>query len=305
MTRAEQIVRGVSSLAVLAVLTGCTPPNAHLAPQTAREAVRQINADWADIADPIYAKAWLARFELYDGDGRHHRFIGAARVFYQPPRCLWFNIEHSMGGTAANIGSNDERYWVRMEIEDRRLWWGTWVALEAGASTPLIVPPGQLLDALMLSPLPAALPDGLPPLLQSDGWRRELLYQRTDADGWPYVARRIVLTPAEKYRPRRIIDYDAAGEVLMEADLWAYAPLGEAGDGPLTPRRYAVRWRDGTEMHLEIERVAQRGGIDPPCDFPSNWTGVSECLDQLPPIRLPGNDWETMPTTAPANTETP
>lgn len=274
-----------SSLLVTALLTlplvgGCIPPNANLAPQTAREAVTRINKELSRIDGPIYAKSLLVSFRLRDGEGRQHLFVGGARFLFEGPRCLWFNIEHGVGGTAANIGSNDERYWITLEVETPKLWWGSWEALEAGASTPLMVPPDQLLDALMVRPLPMSLSDGPAPLLVSEGYDRHLLYMRFDPLGWPYVARRIILKPSEEYWPSEIIDYDAAGAELMRAQLWGYKEIGGEAGAPRTPRHYIVRWSDDTQMNLDLAWARYNREVEPPCDFPSEWNGPVECLDQ-------------------------
>ncbi|MBN2445760.1 MAG: hypothetical protein JXO22_03490 [Phycisphaerae bacterium] len=270
---------------LLGLLCGCPPPNAKFAPNTATAAVARINANLERINQPIYARPALTSVRFHDENGRDYRFIGhPARVMFAAPRCLRFDIEHSLGGKIAEVGANDERYWLWKEPDGAMLWWGTWEAIEQGHARRLAVPPDQLIDILLFKPLPEQLPDGIPPLLDQRKYDRVLVYQRFNEAGWPYIAREVILKPHSDYLPAEIIDYrlmdDGQTREAMHAYLSGYKPVEDAGDdGPRTPRHYVVYWPiDGSELRLDLDRVRFRN-IDVPCDFPTEWVGEQECLD--------------------------
>lgn len=265
--------------------SGITP----VPPRNAREALQRINGNLSKIERGLYCPATTS-FRFRDANGVDRRFLfHPATVIFESPRCLYFNIKHSLGGSVAHIGSNDEYYWLWVDIPDtRKLWYGSWEALEKGRARGLAVPPSQLLDALMLRPLPEHLPAGLPPLLLVGGDDHRLLFLELGEDGWPQTRRELVLDPRPPYMPIEIIDRLADGRVVMHAHLSGYKPVkGTGPDGPYTARRYVVYWElDEAEMRLDLADVRYRVKDIPPCDFPGAWEGEVEPLDERPATEL-------------------
>lgn len=255
-------------------------------PRDAREAMQRINDNLAKIDRTLYCKDALASFRFRDSNGRDRRFVGhRATVIFEAPRCLYYDIKSPLAGSVARIGSNDERYWLWTDTpEARKLWHGTWEALEEGRARRLAVPPNQLLDALMMRPLPLHLSDGLKPLLETDGEHCRLLFLYLDEGGWPYVQRELLLDRRPPYMPIEIIDRLSDGRVAMHAYLKGYKPVsGTGADGPYTARKYVVYWEvDQAEMRLDLSDVRYRTKDVPFCDFPDAWEGEIEMLDEAP-----------------------
>lgn len=283
-----------ASLLVLAsLLAGCDggfgigPRVKPVPPRDAREAMARINHNLEKIEGALSCPA-LASFRFRDANGSDRRFIGhRATVIFEAPRCLYFDIKHALGGSVARIGSNDERYWLWVDApEKRKLWHGRWDVLEAGNARPLAVPPDQLLDALMLRPLPICLDDTLKPLLQINGNDHRLLFIGLGEDGWPCARRELVLDPKPPYMPLEIIDRQWDGQVAMHAHLSKYRPVKNAGaDAPWTARKYVVYWElDQAEMRLDFATVRYRDKNLPFCEFPDGWDGEIESLDDTPPV---------------------
>jgi len=270
--------------ALLLTLAGCNGPGPRgVAPRDAREAVERINANLEKIDGALYCPATTS-FRFRDDHGHDRRFIGhRATVIFEEPRDLYFDVKHALGGSVARIASNDERYWFWIDTPDtRRLWHGSWARLEGAAR--MAVPPRNLLDALMLRPLPAELDGALRPLLRIDGDDQHLLYVGLDRGGWPYVKREMRLDPKPPYMPLEIIDRSRTGEELMRAHLSKYRPVKGVGSaGPYTPRKYVVYWRGGeTEMRLDLSDASYRTNDLPFCEFPDQWDGEVEDLDAAP-----------------------
>jgi hypothetical protein len=266
-------------------------------PRDARQALERINANLEKIDGALYCPG-LTSFRFRDASGGDRRFIGhKATLIFEAPRALYFDIKHSLGGSVARIASNDEQYWLWIDTpETRKLWHGHWDVLAAGGARSLAVPPGQLLDALMLRPLPTWLDGALKPLLRIDGSDQRLLFIGLDQDGWTYVKRELLLDPQPPYMPREITDRNSAGQVVMHAYLRKYRPVRDTGpDGPWTARSYVVYWElDRSEMRLDLSDVRYRTKDTPFCDFPDSWDGDVESLDEAPTGDLAGQPSESV-----------
>jgi hypothetical protein len=252
-------------------------------PRDAREAMQRIDDNLAKIEGALSCKA-TSSFRFRDANGTDRRYIGhPATVIFETPRCLYFDIKNALAGSVARIGSNEQRYWLWIDTpESRTLWYGTWQALEEGRARPLAIPPDQLLDALLLRPLPEELPDGLKPLLEVDDDEHRLLFVALDDEGWPHVQRELILDPRPPYMPLEIIDRVPDGRVAMHAHLSRYERVKGTGlDGPYTPRKYVIYWElDEAEMRLDLGAVRYRTKDVPFCVFPEEWEGEIEALDE-------------------------
>ncbi len=299
--RTVRRLRAIPAAAVLLPLglacLGCprVPAVEPRPPREAREALGLINENLDKIDGALYCKA-LTSFRFRDANGTDRRFIGhPATVIFESPRCLYLDIKHSLGGSVARIGSNDARYWLWVDTpETRKLWHGTWEALEQGRARRTAVPPNQLLDALMMRPLPEWLPGGLEPLLVFDGKNRRLMFLELDEAGWPFATRELVLDRRPPHMPVEIIDRLRDGRVVMHAYLKGYRPVkGTGPDGPYTPRNYVVYWQlDQAEMRLDFSDVRYRTQEVPFCEFPDQWDGEVEPLDEPPEFEAADARWE-------------
>jgi hypothetical protein len=262
-------------IALCGLIAGCPPP-AGQPPTCRREALERVNNNLAGLHEPLQCSA-LVSFQFRDSKGKLHQFIGyEARLFYRPTQSLLFDVR-SLAGTVAQFGSNDERYWVWVDVPDvRKLWWGTWERASLSSARELPVPPNELLDALMLRPLPESLDGGQLPLLRVEGDDHRLVYVRLGAGGQPAGWREVRLDPHAPYQPLEIIDRLPDGELVMHAQLRDYRRIG--ADGPLTPRRYVVRWPPSdAEMRLDILSAKSRSDLPGEVfEFPAGWQGEIE-----------------------------
>lgn len=221
-------------------------------PRDARQALQRVR-DNLEVLNriPLRTDA-LVTFNFRDADGRRHTYpLQDATLIFQAPRRLRFTIKHSLAGSVARVGSNDEKYWLWIEPEISTMWVGEWRYVGRGGRSSLPLPPNQVLDALMLRPLPESLAGGLPPLLHKNGDDHRLLYLRLDADGWPYVAQEVVLDCCPPYQPIELIVRRADGQVAMRSQLRNYRRLGD--DGPYVAHRYVIDWPlDGAELRIDF-----------------------------------------------------
>ena len=255
-------------------------------PENRAVAMQRVNDNLSRIDQPLHCTAWVS-FKFRDADGRVHRYLPQdARLDYIPPQSLQFDVRHGMAGTVAQFGSDDTRYWLWIDPEVRKLWWGHWARVDTPARRRLAIPHNGLLDGLMLRPLPESLDGGPPPELQKRRFHHWLVFARPDRQAHPGSVREIRLDRCEPYQPVEIIDRLPGGSIVMHAKLSHYRRVG--ADGPYTPRKYVVKWpRDDAELRLDIRRARFWPDM-PAIEFPENWQGETEQIDApTPDLTLP------------------
>ena len=270
--------RAALALPLLAAMAGCVDSREKIAPRSPEEALGRVNQNLGQIDAPLQYKA-LVSFRFRDANGKDRRFIGhEAALVFAPPQYLRFDIR-SLAGVVAQFGSNDEHYWIWIEPEVQKLWFGQWDRFDDDAASRLAVAPNDLLDVLMLRPLQATLAGGLEPVLRRVGDDQRLLFVRLGADGQPSGWREVRLDPYEPYQPLEIVDRLPDGRVQMHAYLDKYRPVGK--EGPCTARKYVVYWPlEESEMRLDVTKAVCRPDL--PLEvfaFPSEWEGAVEQID--------------------------
>ena len=287
------VLAGALLLLVLAA-TGCQQPVRFTNPRVARRLMETVNANFSRIDRPLDCKDARVSFNFRDEHGLPRTILSQpARLLFNAPRCLYFDIRHNLAGTVAHVGSNDETYWLWIDFDQtRKLWWGTWQALERGEAKRLAVPPDQLLAVLLFQPIPTELVDGPPPMVYRLDRYDVLVFTREDIFGWPYAAREILLDRQQSRLPVQITDFNREGDVVMVAKMRQYRPIDETGvGGPRTPRSYMIDWPlEHASMRLSLSQVSYRTSAVP-CDFPTGWRGADELLDQAPTGGAPPEDW--------------
>lgn len=282
---------------IASLLVGC--PGASrveiLPAADAREALGRVTSNLNRIDGALNCTG-LVTFKFRDTEGQSRSFLAqGVAVVVDKPHHLLMAIRHGLGDTLAQIGANNEHYWLWVNLPElQKLWWGTWAGLEANPSPRIVVTPRQLLDAWLLTPIENSLPDGDPPLLLVQGGDRWLVFTMRDADGWPGVRREMHLDAKPPHLPLRIVDRNAEGKIVMDARLSGYRRIDDApGDAPYTPRSYFVEWpADEAELRLDFDSVKYRTTDLPYNEFPDGWKGEKENLDEpaLPMERMPAED---------------
>ncbi len=275
------------TLVGLLLLTGCPGGlgNSKVKPEPVgdppideREALSRVNENLSRLEEPLVCAARVS-FSFRDNAGERHSFLqNDARLFFAQPRSLIIDVR-SLAGSIAQFGSTAERYWVWIDPELRKLWWGTWARVGEISDKRLPLPPDLLLDALMLRPLPRNSPNEVGPILQNDGGIAKLIYTRKPSPSRPPIMREIVLDAAPPYQPVEIRDRRADGGVVMIARLSKYDRVAQTG--PFIPRRYRVEWpANDAKLELDIVNARFQSDLSPEIfTFPPRWRGAIEALD--------------------------
>lgn len=285
-------VCGRGALVVLVVLlgaaAGCPPARVGVPPRDAEDALLRISDNLSGLGAPLICKG-LVSFRFRDESGNMRRFIAhPTTIVFRSPQSLYFDIKDAIGGSVARIGSNNERYWIWIDVPDsRRLMWGEWSRVAELPPERIPLPPGDLLDALCLRP-PGAGVLSSPFVLrrgESDEWDQRLVQLRMDAVGRPVALREVRLDPEPPYQPIRILDRGPDGKIVMDAEVGQYRRVGDGG--PFIPRRYVVTWpvRDA-ELRLDVGDAVLRPEMPDVFEFPRQFSGRVDALDDppLPPL---------------------
>jgi hypothetical protein len=279
---------GIVLIALLALVTGCPDLRKPIIAPPFNDratALRYVNENLGRINAPLRASAWVS-FKFQDEQGKSHSFsMQEARLDFMPSQSFLFDVR-SLAGTVAQFGSNDERYWFWVDIGDvQKMWWGSWERLRASSERRMPVPPNELLDALMLRPLPETLEGGLLPVMQRDGQNR-LVFVRLGPGRQPMGWREIYLDARERFLPGQVIDRTADGEVVMDAQMSRYQQVDR--NGPWVPHRYIVRWpRHDAQMNLDLRGVQFTLKLpEDAFDFPA-WNKAIEQIDPPSEARKP------------------
>lgn len=256
----------VAVLTVLPCIAGC---RSEMRTIDVQHALTRVNENINKISAPLMYKPAVVSFRFRDERGKSHRFNWyPAVIIYQPPRCLYFDIKNNMNASVARVGSNDSAYWMWIEPELNKMWWGEWDRERTGDQR-LPVQPAEVLAALALRPLDIGREGAGEPELDLAHGNPKLIYREQAGEGARYVSREVVLDRYEPGLPIRIIQRRSDGAITMDASLTKYARVGV--DGPYTPRQYLVKWPlDGAEMALDISGAQLRPEQAPFCVFPTD-----------------------------------
>jgi hypothetical protein len=258
---------------MLVLLTGCPPPHPPgVAPRSEQQPLARVNDNLSQIGAPVRYSGF-ASFSFRDAEGKQRGFRWQEAVLiFRKAHDLRFDIR-SPTGTLAQFGSNDERFWLWVEPEAHKLWWGRW--RNPGVTSRLPLPANDLIDSLMLRPLPTTQANGSQPALRHTGQDYYLVYERPDGG-----AREIQLDCRPPYQPVEIVDRLPDNRIQMRSTLSNYRRIG--ADGPYTPHRYVICWPiDDAEMRLDVRRAVFRPELPPEAfAFPAGWQGEVEDLDE-------------------------
>lgn len=305
----------ISSLrgAVLSALTGCLmccslgcPPSGSQPgvgdtvppppPRELSDIVDAIDRNAALLDRALWSPAIQVTARFTDQDGKEHVFNFDGTLLYQPPRNLRMDLRPGLGGTVMQIGSNQQDYWVWIEPELRRMWWGRHRHLGKPCAEKIIVRPDQLLCALGVGGLPTESEVLLGPARKFGKKYDILYYMKRGADGGFLLDREYWVDRLPPFQIRVVILRDRFGQTAMSAFLEDYQPAWEGG--PVVAHSLSIFWpQDDGKFTMSMRgargipdtKVKHRSFDRPtadrlPADVRANVVQVdAECDQRTPP----------------------
>ncbi|MBC8107787.1 MAG: hypothetical protein H7Z14_14440 [Anaerolineae bacterium] len=290
-------------LALLPLLAGC-PPKAsqrqmYLGPtEPMRDVVQEINKN-TDRLPSMWSRGY---FEANVVDrGKSHFVNGDLLMLYRRPDDLRIVGKKDIAGTVFEIGSNPERYWLRVGGDVDTMWWGTHA--NAGNVDPkqIPIPPALMLEVLGISSIDTNFRQPPAPVMRfnNDADAYMLLWTLPLADRW--AAQKDVWFDRQTKLPMKVLLYDANGRVVLLADLSNHKPVEVAGvpkdQWPKVAANYRLYFPDSdTSVAFELDRPMLKNGPGPntvPNDrsfaFPEEGGGANHVIPVDEPAAAPAN----------------
>ncbi len=249
-----------SALPVLALLgivlpggSGCPSPPLPL-PRALGEIIGSIEENAAKLDSPLWSNDVQVQARVTDQEGRRHVHNLDGRMLFEKPRRLFLELSPPIGDPIMQIGSNDQEYWVWVEADINRMWWGKYRHLGRPCANDMLVRPDELLTAIGIGGLPK---EGE---LAGPGPKRGaehdiLVYLRQRGEGG-WTLREYRVSRRTPYLIERIVSRDLRGEVEMSALLKDYRPAWEGG--PYVPGVINILWpRTGDTFTLWLSSATR------------------------------------------------
>jgi len=254
----RRCLHGLFVAALLMTGAGCPPPEDPIVdvipdplPRELSDIVEAIDLNAALLDRAFWSNSIEATSRFTDEDGKEHVHNLEGSLLFQKPRNLLVNLSPGLGDQVMQIGSNQQDYWVWIEPEMQRMWWGRHRHTGKPCAKKMMVRPVELMAALGLGGLPKATDDLVGPL-RKHGKRADILYYaRRQASGEFLLHREYWVSRRPPYPIIGVKTRDAYGRVSMSAFLDDHA-VAWAG-GPVVPRKVSIIWPlDGGKFTLWI-----------------------------------------------------
>jgi len=268
-----------------AVLAGCNHDGKTVVIEPAEdltlaEVVSRVNANNVPVNFGLKGRSagvsvsWTER--VTPNDERTHHLQADAVALLLKPTHMYIDLSHGFGKTVMQIGCNGERYWLWIEPEVDKLWWGKYEHLDkpchkampirAMPIRAMPIRPDQLFEALGVADLPFDTTGPAGPMLRVSGERNELLIVSIDEDDQHYIVKEYGVDRRPPYLIREVIHRDRDGRVLMHTTLGKYGPVrsGTGGtSGSMMAHEIHVEWpiRKAT-LDLEISEWMRLDAVD-------------------------------------------
>lgn len=249
-------------LAVLGLGAGCPspptnnydPPPPEEPPRELREIVEAIELN-ASLLDRVLSSGNVqvtARFT--DENDREHTYDLNGRLFYQKPRNFRLDLSHGLSEQVMQIGSNEEDYWLWVEPELQRMWWGRHRHSGKPCANKIMVQPDQLISTLGVGGLPKMTKNLLGPARKHGKNHDILYYVRAQPDGEFRLDREYWVSRSSPYQIEGVKIRDRFGRVSMSALLHDYNPTWNAG--PWIPSIINITWpQDGGTFTMRMGSI--------------------------------------------------
>ncbi|MBN2561307.1 MAG: hypothetical protein JXQ75_10295 [Phycisphaerae bacterium] len=247
---------------------GCPPPSGEVGqdvppppPRTLDEIIETIEGNAALLDRALWSNSVTVTARFTDENGKEHVYNLDSNLLFQPPRDLRMDLRPGLGDQVMQIGSNTEDYWIWIEPEMKRMWWGRHRHAGKRCAGSISVRPDQLVMALGLGGLPRA-GDGLIGPARKYGKTYDILYylrESTDVEdqrssGGYWLAREYWVERSPPYMVRIVQFRDRLGRVLMSAFLDDQRRAWEGG--PLVAHSISIIWHlDEGKFTMSMGRV--------------------------------------------------
>jgi hypothetical protein len=261
-------------VALCVAASGCvhrpvvTPKQAYSGPtQPMREVVGEINRNNLQLPTLWASHGYLAT--VVDDKKKSHTFSGSGALLYNGPRQMRLIGNKEFVGTIFEVGSTQDRFWLKLVPEVETMWWGHYRHLGKPCAEPIPLRPelvGEVLGVAVIDTDFNALP--VPTMrFDSEGDVYVFVWNARLPDRW--FAVKEVWYDRKTKRPVRVMLYDADGRVVVRAELGNHKPVEVDGEPrerwPEIANEFRLFFPDnGTRMELDLREVMLNKRGSPP-----------------------------------------
>jgi hypothetical protein len=239
-------VLSTAAVLIAALCAGCPPRQGGAVSPAGGAPIERSTADIVGVIEEngrrLDRALWASSISVHavfpDDRGVRRTYNLEGTLLYRPPRDLRIDLRPTLGEPVMGVGSNAGEYWLWIEPELRKMWWGRHAFAGWPCAGVMPVRPDQLAAALR-----PGLPTGeglIGPVRVWGPNYDKLQYIRGNVgEAWA-VDREYWVERTPPFMVRQVVFRDALGRVAVSARLDEHRPAWDGG--PLMPHRINVLW---------------------------------------------------------------
>jgi hypothetical protein len=226
------------------------------------QAINQNNAQLPSLWSRGYFEATVV------DRGKRNFVNGDLLLLYRRPNDLRIIGKKDIAGTVFEVGSNADRYWLKVGGDVDTMWHGSHANVDNVDPKRIPIPPALMLEVLGIGPVDTNFRQPPVPVMRfnNDADAYMLLFSVPLNDRW--AAQKDVWFDRQTKLPMKVLLYDANGRVVLLADLSKHKPVEVAGvpenQWPRVATRYDLYFLDSdTTVMFELDRPVLKNGAVP------------------------------------------
>lgn len=232
-----------------------------------REVVRQINRNNQELPTLWASHGYKAT--VVDDRKKSHTFTGDGALLYRGPREMRLIGNKEFIGTIFEVGSTNDRFWLKLVPELDTMWWGNYKHLGKPCAEPIPLRPDLVVEVLGVGVINtdfSALPV---PTMRFNHERGVYMFvwNAPLPDRW-FAVKEVWYDRVNK-RPTLVMLYDVNGRVVVRAELRNHRPVEIDGTPrdrwPVVAGEYRLFFpENGTRMEIDLREVMLNKRGSPP-----------------------------------------
>jgi hypothetical protein len=232
-----------------------------------RDVVQQINQNNQELPTLWASHGYKAT--VRDDRNRLHTFTGDGALLYRGPREMRLIGNKEFIGTVFEVGSTNDRFWLKLVPEVETMWWGNYRNLGKPCAEPIPLRPDLVVEVLGVGVINTDFTALPAPTMRVNHERRAYMFvwNAPAPDRW-YAVKEVWYDIQTK-RPTLVMLYDANGRVVVRAELSNHKPVevnGVARDSwPVVANSYRLFFPENdTRMEIDLREVMLNKRGSPP-----------------------------------------
>lgn len=229
------VLRTALLAALLLPFGGChetpPPPPKPVVTEPMSEVVRQINANNAALPT-LWAQHYY-EVNLVDDKKQSHFVNGEGVLLYRRPMGMQLVGNKSLAGRVFELGSNEQRYWLKLVPEVNTMWWGDYANLGKPCVRQVPIQPNMVFEVLGVSTFNTDFTAAPAPVMRynpdSDAYMFVWIVPASDPPR--FVAQKEIWYDRKTKLPRLVLLFDANGKPVLRAYLTKHRQV-EVEDQP-------------------------------------------------------------------------